>query len=181
MTSLSTTNGDTPTAITLSLPTPTPPTSVPSPSGSSASVERTNSQRIVSASVGALLTSLCVTPFDVIKIRLQAQRPINGNGNSGGIPATKTPTPTPTATPIQQSTALRGSVRAALKDCSHYHLHTGLIDVWCRKCDMTPPVKPNRVGGPPLRFNGSLDAAIKLVQHEGVTSLWRGLAPTLVE
>ena len=33
---------------------------------------------------------------------------------------------------------------------------------------------------PPLRFSGALDAAVKLVRHEGLSSLWRGLSPTLL-
>jgi solute carrier family 25 protein 39/40 len=169
--------------------------------------ELTNSQRIMSASAGALLTSLSVTPFDVIKVRLQSQRPVNNGNGTAGHTHTHSHAHTPTTNGSGQSGAMgvlhKGVPRAALVECTHYHLHTGifvtvrihmqclihllshdigLTDVWCRKCDMTPPVKASSRALPttPLRFTGSIDAAVKLIQYEGVTSLWRGLAPTLV-
>lgn len=97
---------------------------------------------MLAATAGAILTSLSVTPFDVIKVRMQSQ--------------------------------LRGGAMTRqaqlLQQCSHIPIHTGLADVWCRKCDVVIP--PN-----PLR--GPVDAATRMVRHEGLGSLWRGLGPTL--
>jgi len=102
----------------------------------SGAVELTTHQRILASSVGALLTSLTMTPFDVVKVRLQGQRRVSN------LPV----------------------------NCSHYRLHTGLMDVWCRKCDLPQG----------LKFHGPIDAVVKMVRHEGPTSLWRGLGPSLI-
>ena len=79
-----------------------------------------------------------------------------------------------------------------LDNCSHYRLHTGLADTWCWNCNdqaSAPAMKLKKkrlfaqqpeAAAPPLRFNGALDAAVKLVRHEGLSSLWRGLSPTLL-
>ena len=96
---------------------------------------------------------------DVVKTRLQAQ--INSI-----TPAVAASCGRPTAS------------QALLDNCSHYRLHTGLSDDWCANCfsynkGTARPVEE-------LRFTGAMDAASKLVRHEGVLSLWRGLRPTLL-
>ncbi|KAL3196742.1 hypothetical protein MRX96_015362 [Rhipicephalus microplus] len=111
----------------------------------------TASQRMICSCTGALTTSFFVTPLDVVKIRLQAQRKqlvrnkcflycnglmehmcycLNGNGNG-----------------------LNGQQA------------------------MIPPSQWYKRPG---HFNGTLDAFIKIARNEGVTSLWSGLPPTLV-
>lgn len=102
--------------------------------------ELTPLRRVLAASCGSLLSSLVVTPFDVIKTRMQAQ------------------------------TVPHGTFAESLQRCSHFQVQTGVMgDAWCPRCP-----------APVLRFNGSFDAIIKLTQHEGITSLWRGLSPTLL-
>jgi solute carrier family 25, member 39/40 len=61
-------------------------------------------------------------------------------------------------------------------DCFVYR--NGLIDTVC-KCFNGPESWYNRQipGG---RYNGTLDAMVKIVKVEGITSLWSGLPPTLV-
>lgn len=115
-------------------------------------VDLNGSQRILSGTVGALCTAFLVTPFDVIKVRLQAQlgqsvQPHPHQFTFGHVHNAETPT------------------------CSHYRLQTGLMDVWCRKCDL-PSASP--------RFSNSIDAVVKIVRLEGIGSLWRGLASTLI-
>src|SRR5687767_413790 len=99
--------------------------------------ELTGAERMLSASVGALLTSLSVTPFDVVKVcewnsafqtfvpqvRMQSQRK---TGPMQPVCAGGTP----------------------LQNCSHFQLHTGLIDVWCRKCDLPRPTPNMHFTGP---------------------------------
>jgi solute carrier family 25 protein 39/40 len=111
-----------------------------------------NSARMFSATLGALITSLVVTPFDVVKTRLQAQ--------------------------IHTAPNHKPSVYT---NCSHYQLQTGLVDVWCHKCDFQASPPANLMNEKAqIKFNNSVDAFIKLVRHEGVKSLWRGLSPTLI-
>lgn len=119
----------------------------------------TPTQQIISSTIGALTTSVFVTPFDVVKIRLQAQQKnlyknkcflycnglmehicycLNGNGNG------------------------------------HVHLPNGSTarldprDIkWFRR-----PI--------PGHLNGTFDALVKISRSEGVMSLWSGLPPTLL-
>ncbi|XP_011177471.2 probable mitochondrial glutathione transporter SLC25A40 [Zeugodacus cucurbitae] len=51
----------------------------------------------------------------------------------------------------------------------------GLMDHLC-PCD---PNMPNQLK-PEKRLNGTIDAFVKIARHEGVSSLWSGLSPTLV-
>jgi len=144
-------------------------------------MELSNTHRLLSAGLGACLTSLVVTPFDVVKTRLQAQiNSVNGgSGGAGGAAAAAAPR-RPTAS------------QELLRNCSHYRLHTGLTDQWCANCfsfsrrQPEPALswRPQAGRAPPkpedLRFSGAIDAAMKLVKHEGAASLWRGLSPTLL-
>jgi len=117
----------------------------------------TPTQQMISSTIGALTTSIMVTPMDVVKIRLQAQQKrfynnkcflyCNGlmehlcycvNGNSAG----------------------------------HTHgLNAGQVDPrrvkWYKR-----PI--------PGQFTGTLDAMIKISRSEGIMSLWSGLPPTLL-
>lgn len=95
----------------------------------------------ISSSFGALVTSLLMTPLDVVKIRLQSQ----------------------------QRTMHKG-------DCFVYR--NGLMDHLCT-CFNGPESWYNRKipGG---KYTGTLDAMMKIVRAEGVSSLWSGLPPTLL-
>ncbi|KAM9310423.1 mitochondrial glutathione transporter SLC25A40 isoform 2-T2 [Pholidichthys leucotaenia] len=96
-------------------------------------------QQMVASCSGALLTSLFVTPLDVVKIRLQAQ---------------KNPFP-------------KGK-------CFVYC--NGLMDHLC-VCENGNSKAWYKARG---HFSGTLDAFFKIVQREGIKSLWSGLPPTLV-
>ncbi|XP_041649426.1 solute carrier family 25 member 40 [Cheilinus undulatus] len=96
-------------------------------------------QQMVASCSGAILTSLFVTPLDVVKIRLQAQ---------------KNPFP-------------KGK-------CFVYC--NGLMDHIC-VCENGNSKAWYKAPG---HFNGTLDAFVKIVRHEGIKSLWSGLPPTLV-
>lgn len=119
----------------------------------------TPAQQIISSTIGALATSIIVTPLDVVKIRLQAQTTnfhqmkcflycnglmehlcycVNGNGTG------------------------------------HIHQPNG----------KTTPIDPRDIKWYkrpiPGHFTGTLDALIKISRSEGITSLWSGLPPTLL-
>ncbi|XP_037640694.1 solute carrier family 25 member 40-like isoform X2 [Sebastes umbrosus] len=96
-------------------------------------------QQMVASCSGAIITSLLVTPLDVVKIRLQAQ---------------KNPFP-------------KGK-------CFVYC--NGLMDHLC-VCENGNSRAWYKAPG---HFNGTLDAFVKIVRHEGIKALWSGLPPTLV-
>ncbi|XP_074593019.1 mitochondrial glutathione transporter SLC25A40-like [Brevipalpus obovatus] len=108
-------------------------------------------QQMVSSCTGAIITSLIVTPLDVVKIRIQAREKAfvknkcflycnglmehlcycNGNGSTLETP--------------------RSSEFYSSK--------------WYKR---------------PTHFKGTLDGIVQIARNEGVTSLWSGLPPTLV-
>ena len=94
-------------------------------------------QQIQSSCTGALITSLITTPFDVVRVRLQAQ---------------------------QQA--------AMTKACY-------LMDCRCLDgvtlCYVTPEGRTHSI-----RFNGTVDALIKMAKFEGLGTWWKGLSPTLL-
>uniref|UniRef100_A0A3Q3Q3H5 Mitochondrial glutathione transporter SLC25A40 n=3 Tax=Monopterus albus TaxID=43700 RepID=A0A3Q3Q3H5_MONAL len=96
-------------------------------------------QQMVASCSGAILTSLFVTPLDVVKIRLQAQ---------------KNPFP-------------KGK-------CFVYC--NGLMDHIC-VCENGNSKAWYKTPG---HFNGTVDAFVQIVRHEGIKALWSGLPPTLV-
>ncbi|KAM8967672.1 mitochondrial glutathione transporter SLC25A40 [Pelodytes ibericus] len=96
-------------------------------------------QQIMASSTGALLTSLLVTPLDVVKIRLQAQ----------------------------SKPFIKGK-------CFVYC--NGLMDHLC-VCSNGNSKAWYKA---PSHFRGTMDAFIKIIQNEGLKSLWSGLPPTLV-
>lgn len=129
-------------------------------------------QQMVASCSGALLTSLFVTPLDVVKIRLQAQQKdfmknkcfvyCNGlmdhvcycyNGHAKG-----------------NICQIHGNHN--FKNVHSYHsisvkhlTDQQIKDLWYRR---------------PAYFEGTLDAFVKITKTEGITSLWSGLPPTLV-
>ncbi|KAJ7989491.1 hypothetical protein DPEC_G00305100 [Dallia pectoralis] len=114
-------------------------------------------QQMLASGTGALLTSVFVTPLDVVKIRLQAQQ-----------------------TPFYQALAAEsaswsGVIRPSKWKCLLYC--NGLMDhiyVCQNGSSCTSWYKT------PTHFSGTLDAFVKIIRHEGVKSLWSGLPPTLV-
>ena len=205
-------------------------------------LEPAGSVRMLSATLGALITSFVVTPFDVIKTRLQAQlhplHPANQSEAAAAAELTAAHSGQPSSSasshsqphaqpradiahPLASSSQVRplavSMVRRPhmptsqlLSSCSHTQLQTGLMDTWCQRRVVQPPkraaftpfmsssvLSPAVAGGSSaasfplsaaqpaataesLHFNGTWDALHKLVRHEGVGSLWRGLSPQLL-
>ncbi|KAF5927844.1 hypothetical protein HPG69_000750 [Diceros bicornis minor] len=107
--------------------------------GGSQIIKVTPLQQMLASGTGAVLTSLMVTPLDVVKIRLQAQNNPFYKGK-----------------------------------CFLYS--NGLMDHLC-VCEE----EGNKAWyKKPGRFQGTLDAFLKIVRNEGIKSLWSGLPPTLV-
>ncbi|CAB3401860.1 unnamed protein product [Caenorhabditis bovis] len=97
-------------------------------------------QQVAASCSGAIVTSLFMTPLDVVKIRLQQQ-----------------------TRPFPKG------------ECFFYH--NGLMDVVCTACEVKKPCEWYQRPG---NFQGTADAFVKIAKHEGIGSLWSGLAPTMV-
>ncbi|XP_021095911.1 solute carrier family 25 member 39 isoform X1 [Heterocephalus glaber] len=111
-------------------------------------------QHMVASGAGAVVTSLFMTPLDVVKVRLQAQRP------SG---ACELPPP-----------SRFWRVSYTKWKCLLY-CHNVLQPLYL--CPNGACCSPWFQG--PTRFTGTMDAFVKIVRHEGPRTLWSGLSATL--
>ncbi|ETW08498.1 hypothetical protein, variant [Aphanomyces invadans] len=117
------------------------------------------------ASVGALLTSLLVTPLEVAKTRLQAQGPAS--------------------TIVTANTSTVNYCH-----CTHFQFSNGLMDHMISKqnsrlfADATtktfPFACPVHNAPAPVQLRGTLHALSHIVRTEGVSALYAGLPPTLL-
>ncbi|XP_009887270.1 PREDICTED: solute carrier family 25 member 40 [Charadrius vociferus] len=96
-------------------------------------------QQAIASCCGAIITSLFVTPLDVIKTRLQAQSNPFSKGKC-----------------FVYSNGLMDHICVC---------ENGNSKAWYKK---------------PGHFKGTLDAFVKIIQIEGIKSLWSGLPPTLI-
>ncbi|KAL0271795.1 UNVERIFIED_CONTAM: hypothetical protein PYX00_008783 [Menopon gallinae] len=110
----------------------------------------TPAQQTAAACTGALITSIIVTPLDVVKIRLQAQQKAVGN----------------------KCFLYCNGLMDHLCPCFSAN---GNVNTPSPK----PHLSPNWYERPG-KFSGTFDAFIKISKREGIISLWSGLSPTLV-
>lgn len=113
----------------------------------------TTIEKLISACAGALITSLMVTPMDVIKMRLQTQ----------------------------QRTVPKYCC-TALSQCNLTQPMTLLKKIPFRKTkfQMANIHECAIAQQQPLIFRGTFDGIYKIIKYEGVKALWKGLSPALV-
>lgn len=112
-------------------------------------------QHMLASGAGAVVTSLFMTPLDVVKVRLQAQRP----SATGELP----------------HPSRLWSVSYTKWKCLLYC--NGVLEplYLCPNGTRCGPWLQD-----PTRFTGTVDAFVKIVRHEGPRTLWSGLPATLV-
>lgn len=140
-------------------------------------------QRMLSAVTGSILTSLLVTPLDVVRVRLQAQ--------THPPAASKSPRPRPVP--------VLSSLNPAQPHFSNIPPNLG-VTACCREvfwvtnnasyCVAGPTTVPTTVPTSAKScaveetqrktFNSTFDGLRKIARNEGPRTLWRGLSPTLV-
>ncbi|OTB05069.1 hypothetical protein M426DRAFT_57536 [Hypoxylon sp. CI-4A] len=126
-------------------------------------------QKMLSAISGSFLTSLLVTPLDVVRVRLQSQ------GSSQPIADFQ-------KLVISSPSAFRPSNLGVTACCREVFFMNNNAEV----C-VAGPMENFAAGGEcavqevqKRTFNSTFDGMRKIARHEGFTSLWRGLSPTLV-
>ncbi|KAI1500286.1 mitochondrial carrier domain-containing protein [Biscogniauxia marginata] len=138
-------------------------------------------QKMLSAISGSLLTSLLATPLDVVRVRLQSQ------GSSGAQLPT---TPAFQKLAISSPNAFRPSDLGVTACCREVFFMNNNAEV----CVAGPRIEGGLVatttGGTAgacaveeaqkRTFHSTFDGMKKIARHEGITTLWRGLSPTLV-
>ncbi|KAK7397718.1 Carrier protein, mitochondrial [Neonectria punicea] len=139
-------------------------------------VDITAPQKMISAMSGSLLTSVLVTPLDVVRVRLQSQKIPRPTVDFSKLALTTT-----SLTPAQ--TAELGVTSC----CREVFFAGGNADF----CLAAPRIEGiTNVPPPPAEcaveevqrrtFSTTIDGFRKIARNEGVTTLWRGLSPTLV-
>ncbi|KAL2675526.1 hypothetical protein Neosp_011712 [[Neocosmospora] mangrovei] len=138
-------------------------------------VDITAGQKMVSAMSGSLLTSLLVTPLDVVRVRLQSQKaPVST------VDFSKLAITTSSLTPAQ-------TAELGITSCCREVFFSGGNADFCLAAPRiegiaaAPPAAECAVEEVQRRtFSTTFDGLRKIARNEGFTTLWRGLSPTLV-
>lgn len=101
---------------------------------------------------------LIVTPFDVVKIRLQEQHGLDKVGGFGWV------------------WGYGGLCGVAVLVLVCLYIHTRPKQN--HQPNHLPPPPPNNQQAK-LQYQGPMDAAVKIVKHEGAAALWSGVTPTI--
>ncbi|KAK2778076.1 hypothetical protein FQN52_002906 [Onygenales sp. PD_12] len=131
-------------------------------------------QKMISATLGSLLTSLLVTPLDVVRIRLQSQTPI----------LRAAPDLIPAAAFRELPPNL--GVTACCREVFWVGNNPQFCMVGQNGAAIGSPSAGLEVPGCAVEetqrktFTSTLDGLRKIARNEGVSTLWRGLSPTLV-
>ncbi|GAB7361390.1 hypothetical protein MBLNU230_g1443t1 [Neophaeotheca triangularis] len=123
-------------------------------------------QKMLSAVSGSILTSLLVTPLDVVRVRLQAQQ--------GPSPSTRLPSFIQLPPNLGVSACCREVfwVQNQSQFCVASPPSTAVMDEMIIS-DCAAEESQRRT------FNSTLDGLRKISRNEGILTLWRGLSPTL--
>lgn len=123
----------------------------------------TVAQRMLAACSGSLLTGMVVTPFDVVRVRMQQQsawRPHLGLLNLKTHPVEFVPKGVGITSCCREVFWMPNSI--------DYCVAVSNID----SCAVEEAQK--------RRFTGTWDGIKKIVQYEGISTLWRGISLTLI-
>ncbi|CAG8980514.1 hypothetical protein HYALB_00002511 [Hymenoscyphus albidus] len=133
--------------------------------------EITAGQKMLSAMSGSLLTSLLATPLDVVRVRQQSQ-PTPSPLTTIAKPAAKSSRPFSTLPPNLGVTAC---CREVFFNNGEYCLAAPRIGEISRSSAECIVEETER-----KTINSTFDGLRKIARNEGITTLWRGLSPTLV-
>ncbi|KAF7511246.1 hypothetical protein GJ744_005143 [Endocarpon pusillum] len=126
-------------------------------------------QKMISATWGSILTSLLVTPLDVVRVRLQSQAPASSSGSAPKFSAYTT-----SFKRLPPDLGVTACCREVFwfGDNAQFCIAGNNGSVSGAECAVEETQKRT--------FNSTLDAFRKIARNEGALSLYRGLSPTLV-
>jgi solute carrier family 25, member 39/40 len=134
-------------------------------------------QKSVSAISGAFITSLLVTPLDVVRVRLQSQQPISIRAVANESIPSRLGYPTlgpdsrsgVTACCREVFFSRSWNTNGSAVQCTYVPFETPAVEnVYCAAEETGK-----------RSFRGTWEGLVKIARYEGITSLWRGLSPTL--
>lgn len=144
--------------------------------GTGTMLDITPGQKMLSATSGSLLTSLLVTPLDVVRVRLQSQHVATPKLDFSKLAHTAA-----SLTPSQ-------SANLGVTSCCREVFFASNSAEYCivapRIAGYAPGIEPPvDCAVQEVRkkaFSSTFDGLRKIARNEGITTLWRGLSPTLV-
>ncbi|KAG0671967.1 Carrier protein, mitochondrial [Maudiozyma exigua] len=139
--------------------------------GNEATLNLTLGERMLSAVSGSLLTSLTLTPMDVVRVRLQQQEMLPDCTCEVSAPTAKEAVVRSSINTVYDLQSVRSS---KLKVPKLEFAQTNKI-FWENPCFQ----ELNCVSSS-LRFTGTIDAFKKIINVEGITTLWRGISLNLI-
>ncbi|KAI9781148.1 MAG: hypothetical protein M1839_006256 [Geoglossum umbratile] len=128
-------------------------------------------QKMLSAVSGSLLTSVLVTPLDVVRVRLQSQP------TARNFSAAASPHSLPQFTNLPPNLGVTACCREVfwVNNNAQFCVAGGSASAAAAASPECAVEETQR-----RAFTSTFDGLRKIARHEGVTTLWRGLSPTLV-
>ncbi|KAF8420395.1 mitochondrial carrier domain-containing protein [Tirmania nivea] len=162
---------------------------VDSGDGGEGEIVITAAQKMLAACSGSLLTSLLVTPLDIVRVRLQSQPTQTSNTTTARITPTNIPDTSLRAhklvPPQFQSTWARLPTETGVTACcrevfwnpnnAEFCVATPSNSTSTAFADACAVEETSR-----RSFTGTWEGLVKIARYEGTRSLWRGLSPTLL-
>ncbi|KAF4556311.1 putative mitochondrial carrier protein 28 [Elsinoe fawcettii] len=141
--------------------------STPQSPSSDTPVDTSLSQKMLSAVSGSILTSLLVTPLDVVRVRLQSQ--------SSPTPVSSSPLPTGDFVRLPPNLGITTCCREVfwVQNQSQFCVATPATAI-AEDISCAAEETQRRT------FSGTIDGLRKIARNEGIWTLWRGLSPTLM-
>ncbi|KAI9770947.1 MAG: hypothetical protein M1840_002651 [Geoglossum simile] len=130
-------------------------------------------QKMLSAVSGSFLTSILVTPLDVVRVRLQSQPALSAARNF----SVATPLHSlPQFTNIPPNLGVTACCREVfwVNNSAQFCMAGGSTSATAASPECAVEETQRRA------FTSTFDGLRKIARHEGVSTLWRGLSPTLV-
>ncbi|KAL8672862.1 MAG: hypothetical protein Q9168_002700 [Polycauliona sp. 1 TL-2023] len=155
------------------------PVTMNRPGGTEPELDISAGQKMLSAVSGSLLTSLLVTPLDVVRVRLQSQP------NTSSLPRPQSSS-IPSFTNLPPNLGVTACCREVfwVNNTSPVCLAAG--PTLTTSVDSINPLASSAAADCAVdetrrkTYTSTLDGLRKIARNEGLTSLWRGLSPTLV-